>query len=96
MADLPKDVERKLAKLEALEAGGVDNWEWYSEALKEWNAENYLEEYADGVLQNVIDTLAGAAYEPSERGAGVAFSSESIDEAREFIVNGIKNYKKGE
>lgn len=27
-------------KLAALEAGGVDNWEWYSESLKEfWEEE---------------------------------------------------------
>jgi hypothetical protein len=25
----------KEAQLDALEAGGVDNWEWYDEALKE-------------------------------------------------------------
>lgn len=27
------------AKLSALEAGGVDNWEWYSESLREYWAE---------------------------------------------------------
>ena len=26
-------------KLEALEAGGVDNWEWYDESLKEFREE---------------------------------------------------------
>jgi hypothetical protein len=25
-----------LLKLEALERGGVDNWEWYDESLKDW------------------------------------------------------------
>lgn len=29
-------------KLECLEAGGVDNWEWYSESL-----EDYIEKYGD-------------------------------------------------
>lgn len=38
MALLTKEIERKLAKLAALEAGGVDNWEWYDEALKEYRA----------------------------------------------------------
>lgn len=30
-----KELERAAAKLQALENGGVDNWEWYSESLKE-------------------------------------------------------------
>ena len=28
--------ENDLEKLNALEVGGVDNWEWYGEALEEW------------------------------------------------------------
>jgi hypothetical protein len=33
---LPVDVQQKLDKLEALEAGGVDNWEWYDASLEGW------------------------------------------------------------
>lgn len=33
-------LQRDSQKLAALEAGGVDNWEWYSESLKEfWEEE---------------------------------------------------------
>lgn len=50
-----KELERAAAKLRALEAGGVDNWEWYGESLKEWFKENELEElvesYADSILE---------------------------------------------
>lgn len=31
-------------KLNALEAGGVDNWEWYGESLREFFAENEIED----------------------------------------------------
>lgn len=31
-----KESEKDLDKLNALEIGGVDNWEWYGEALSEW------------------------------------------------------------
>ena len=31
------ETEKRLAMLDALEAGGVDNWEWYGESLEEWN-----------------------------------------------------------
>ena len=32
-------LQRDSRKLAALEAGGVDNWEWYSESLEEFWAE---------------------------------------------------------
>lgn len=31
-------------KLRALEAGGVDNWDWYGESLSEWYAKYYPED----------------------------------------------------
>ena len=35
------DLERTERKMEALEAGGVDNWEWYGESLKDfWEEED--------------------------------------------------------
>jgi len=34
---------KREARLNSLENGGVDNWEWYGESLKE-----YYEEYPDG------------------------------------------------
>jgi len=34
-------MKKELFKLECLEAGGVDNWEWYSEALEPyWDEED--------------------------------------------------------
>lgn len=50
-----KELERAAAKLAALEAGGVDNWEWYSESLKEYRKEEQVDElldqYTDEILQ---------------------------------------------
>jgi hypothetical protein len=37
-------VIQELKKLWALEAGGVDNWDWYSESLKPWYKEYYPED----------------------------------------------------
>lgn len=31
-------------KLAALEAGGVDNWEWYHESIKDWLEKYYPDE----------------------------------------------------
>ncbi len=32
-----EDLLRTERKIKALEAGGVDNWDWYSESLQEFN-----------------------------------------------------------
>lgn len=39
-----KDLEMSEAKLTALENGGVDNWAWYSESLKDFYKEYYGDE----------------------------------------------------
>lgn len=31
-----KTISRRLRKLDALEAGGVDNWEWHDASLEEY------------------------------------------------------------
>ena len=48
---------RYKAELNALEYGGVDNWDWYGESIHEsedwdserdeWNVEKYLKEYKE-------------------------------------------------
>lgn len=54
MSEVKIDVKR-LRELDALEQGGVDNWEWYSESLKELRKEEELDElvasYTDSILQ---------------------------------------------
>jgi hypothetical protein len=40
------------AKLEALEAGGVDNWSWYGESF-----ENYLEDMKDEYDMEINEDL---------------------------------------
>lgn len=35
---------KRLRKLDALEAGGVDNWEWYDEAMSSLSDEDEIDE----------------------------------------------------
>lgn len=35
LEELSKEVQARLNKLNALEAGGVDNWEWYEQSLED-------------------------------------------------------------
>jgi hypothetical protein len=57
-------MQRELGKLYALEAGGVDNWEWFDESLKEWRKENEFNEMIDDLVYEfgeVLDNLASDA-----------------------------------
>lgn len=77
-----KELERAAAKLQALENGGVDNWEWYSESLKDWYKENRLEEILDEVIENVHDMMVdGVDYDfPAGRDAGISLTLNDTGE----------------
>ena len=66
-------MQRQIAKLDALESGGVDNWDWYGESLKEWRAENEVDELFDTAIGELNDIIAESEVEePAGRGAGYA------------------------
>lgn len=74
-------MQRQIAKLEALEAGGVDNWEWYGESLKDWFAENELMEAMDDAIEGINDVLVDADVDqPAGSGCGysIAFDEDAM------------------
>lgn len=79
------ELERSERKLLALEEGGVDNWEGYDSAIGDWKKENELQDQIEELLCLIQGHLGGGAFEPSERGAGYAFTDESINNARDEI-----------
>lgn len=89
-----KDLQRAEARLQALEAAGVDNWDGYDDALEPYRQEIETEERRDELLDDIISELAGGAYEPSERGAGFAFHDEAIDKARAVLDTYGVTFKK--
>ena len=68
-----KELERMESKLNALESGGVDNWDFYDDSLKTYHLENEKEERIDALIADLEIAFAECAYERSERGAGIAF-----------------------
>lgn len=81
-----KELERKERILRALEAGGVDNWEWYEESLSKVTEEERFTEELDGLLQEIAFVLLRRAYEPSERGAGFTSHEEDYEEALDILT----------
>lgn len=67
-----KELERAQAKLNALEAGGVDNWEWYSESLKGFHQEERLEELFEEYVDSILEVCSeeGDVEYPAGREAG--------------------------
>ena len=95
-----KELERAAAKLQALENGGVDNWEWYSESLKEWNKENRLEEILEEVVENIHDIMVdGVDWDfPAGREAGISLNLNLQGEGmiKRIFLKLVKDYAENE
>ena len=89
-----KELERKEAKLLALENGGVDNWGFYDEALEEYNNTIELDERTEQLLNEIETVLFSGAYEPSKRGAGWTTTTECSEQALIILKKGIENIRK--
>lgn len=91
-----KELERAQAKLNALEAGGVDNWEWYSESLKDWFKENLFEELLDDIVANLHDIMIdGIDWDfPAGREAGISlnFNESGEEQVKQIVGKLIKEY----
>lgn len=88
-----KELERAERKLQALEAGGVDNWEWYGESLSEFHKEEGIEELIDDFILDVQEHVLvdGINVEyPSVREAG--FSTTLTDAGEEILRSLLKKY----
>lgn len=74
-----KKMMRDIAKLTALEAGGVDNWDGYSFSLEEWHKENALDEILEGIISDINDILVGADVDqPAGSGCGYSISFDEV------------------
>ena len=88
-----KELERAEAKLNALEVGGVDNWEWYGESLKSYHAENEPEESRADLISELAYIFGECAYEPSERGAGISFTDDAHSSAMDLLAKRNVQFK---
>lgn len=67
-----EELYRSQRKLQALEAGGVDNWEWYDESLKELRKEDEYDELLDQFVDEILQVCSeeGDVEYPAGREAG--------------------------
>jgi hypothetical protein len=77
-------------RLQALENGGVDNWDFYGESLSEFHKAEEIEAELDSLMEDVEAALLQGVYEPSERGAGFCATDDAREEAKDVILEFIK------
>lgn len=78
---LDRETKRKLAKLEALEAGGVSNWEWYDDSLSAWREEDKKLTLIESACTDIFSILA-ADCTPE----GLHPRNESIEEITDILL----------
>jgi hypothetical protein len=92
-------MQRDLSKLNALEAGGVDNWEGFDDSLTDWRKENDLTEMIDGLVHEFSESVGELSCDatvdfPAGMDAGCSvMMPDSEDAARAFIAMVINKYK---
>ncbi len=84
-----KELEQSARKLAALESAGVDNWDGYDFALEEIRKEEALKERMEVIFNDICTELAEGAYEPSERGAGFTFDTDSMKMALNIMLDNL-------
>lgn len=93
-AERLRELERIEMKMNALEAGGVDNWEFYGDALKEYNKNIENEEKIVEAFDGICEVLSEGIEEPAGRGCGYGFREKATDNAYLILKNLIKDIKK--
>lgn len=79
-----KELLRAEAKLSALEAGGVDNWCGYDDALSDLRRDQEREETVDGVISDLIENSFDFFEIDQPAGAGCGYRVDVKDHASLF------------
>lgn len=69
-AERIKELEKAERTLNALEAGGVDNWEGYDFALEGIRSEEQYDDFLEEVAEEIMDAISEYIEEPAGRGCG--------------------------
>mgnify|MGYP003653641505 CR=1 FL=1 len=90
-----QELLRAESKLNALEAGGVDNWQHYDDSLAPWRKENAFDELLEQTIEDIQTTFAeNAGHEfPSVPEAGINIWCEDEDALRKVLVDFINANK---
>jgi hypothetical protein len=81
-------MQRRLAKLAALESRGVNYWEFHDEALIEWKREEALSDLLSAIIDEINDFLTEAEID-QPAGYGCGYSITFDEGQMENILKGF-------
>ena len=85
-----RELEKAELKLDALEAGGVDNWEGIDFALGEYRRSIEIDEIINDACTEVAEAVCKEVEEPAGSGCGFGIRQEGIDQMILIIRNTVK------
>ncbi|MBU2061727.1 MAG: hypothetical protein KKH44_07770 [Bacteroidetes bacterium] len=85
-----QELEDAEAKLSALECGGVDNWEWYDQAMEQYNKKLKKRENIQELYEYIESAIAEGIEEPAGHGAGFGVRPEASLNALKILQDGIE------
>lgn len=74
-----KELELAEMKLNALEVGGVDNWEFYGDALDEFNKSLEKIERVEKIVNELCEIICENIEQPAGSGCGYGVTKEGIE-----------------
>jgi hypothetical protein len=83
-------------KLNALEVGGVDNWEGYGEALGDIRKEDRLSDVVDMYVQDMLELAAQAEVSAEDSRSGLYIVNIDEEETRGILQAFLQEYKRVE
>ncbi len=87
-----RKMQRRLAMLDALEAGGVDNWDGIDFALEDWRKDGEVDDLIDVAIDDLNDILVDADVEqPAGPGAGYSIGLPEAD-VRKMLAQLMANH----
>jgi hypothetical protein len=84
----------KELKLNALECGGVDNWEFYDISLEGYWEEKNRQEKIAIFSDTICEIMSEYGDEPAGHGAGYGLKAEGQEQVIQAITNFVKDYHK--
>lgn len=88
-----KELERAEFKLRCLEAGGVDNWEFYGEALKDYSLQNEVEELVEDFVQSICEVVAESDVTVEDSRNGLYIVNPDENELETLLHKLLKSYE---
>ena len=86
-----EDIERVMS---CLDAGGVDNWEGYDDALEGYREEKENMEEIEAKFYDLLEVLCTGIDEPAGSGCGYGFTEDAQEQGLTLFTNVINEFKK--